>query len=137
MAAFEPPPDLSTVPRVAVPIVVQKSPETAPNTANDTAAAATPNGTATGASPAGPPKDGTATGAPPVGTPKDATAANDTNDESKDVFAPLAAAWAKKEAAAKAAGTDKITTALIGSPLQSREEAENEMKVMRKCGLEN
>jgi hypothetical protein len=102
------------------PIVVERSPETAPDTANDTAEADTPNGPAQDAAQAA--------------SPKDATAANSTDDTSKD---PIAAAWARKKAAAEAAGTADITTALIGDPLRSREEAENEMKVMRKCGIRN
>jgi hypothetical protein len=102
------------------PLVVERPPETAPDTANDTAEADTPEGPAQDAAPAA--------------RPKDATAANATNDTSKD---PIAAAWARKKAAAEAAGTADITTALIGSPLSSREEAENEMKVMRKCGIRN
>jgi hypothetical protein len=99
------------------PIVVERSPETAPDTAKDTAAADTPNGTAKDAAPAATPKD-----------------ANSTNDTSKD---PIEAAWARKKAAAEAAGTADITTALIGSPMRSREEAEDEMQIMRKCGIRN
>ena len=102
------------------PIVVERSPETAPDTAKGSAAADTPNGTA---------KD-----AAPAASPKDATAANSTNDTSKD---PIEAAWARKKAAAEAAGTADITTALIGSPMRSREEAEDEMQIMRKCGIRN
>jgi hypothetical protein len=102
------------------PIVAEKSPETTPDTAQDSAAAETPNGPAQDAASAA--------------TSKDATAATDRNDPSKD---PIAAAWARKKAAAEAAGTADITTALIGSPMRSRQEAENEMKIMRKCGMRN
>jgi hypothetical protein len=139
-------------PAPPAPIVVERFPETTPDTANDSAAADTPqDGTANGMptpapivverspdtandaaeadTPNGPAKD-----AAPAASPKDATAANSTDDTSKD---PIAAAWARKKAAAEAAGTTDITTALIGDPLRSREEAENEMKVMRKCGIRN
>jgi hypothetical protein len=101
------------------PIVVERSHGTAPDTAKDTAAADTPKG----------PAQETA----PAATPKGATAANGTDESSN----PIAAAWARKKAAAEAAGTADITTALIGSPMRSREEAEDEMKIMRKCGFHN
>ena len=49
---------------------------------------------------------------------------------------PIAALWARKEAAAKAAHID-VTRSVIGSPMETREDAEAEMQVMRKCGLRN
>jgi hypothetical protein len=62
------------------------------------------------------------------------TGAAPTGDTKYDPFKALAATWERKKAAAEAAGTD-TTKALIGIALHSRQEAENEMQVMRKCGL--
>ena len=139
-------------PAPPVPIVVERFPETAPDTAQDSAAADTPQDSTTNGMPTPAPivverspdtandtaaadtPNGPAQDAAPAATPKDATGANGTNDTSKD---PIAAAWARKKAAAEAAGTTNITTALIGDPMRSREEAEYEMQIMRKCGIRN
>lgn len=67
----------------------------------------------------------------PPGTPK----ATSSDDNTRDPTAALAAAWARNKAAAEAAGTANVTTALIGTAMASRQDAESEMQIMRKCGL--
>ena len=107
------------------PVVVSRAPSQTPST--------TPSPTAT----KNPPAPGSATGAPngaaAPGAPQDTSSA----DKKDDPFAPLAAAWAAKKAAAEANGTANITRIEIGTAMQSREDAEAEMLVMRKCGLKN
>ena len=105
-------------PKDMPPVVVTRTPSDA-NTPSITPDAPAPANTTTALSP-------TAPGAP-----------TDTSDgENKDdPFADLAASWARKKAAAEAAGTADIMTAEIGTAMHSREDAENEMKVMRKCGI--
>jgi hypothetical protein len=73
---------------------------------------------------------GRASGAPNAAT----TEAAPTGGAHYDPFKALAESWERKKAAAEAAGTD-TTKALIGTAMHSREEAESEMQVMRKCGL--
>jgi len=86
-----------------------------------------------GASAANAAPKGAASGSPDVPTswsvPTDAGSGGNV-----DPFKNLAEAWARKKAAAEAAGTD-TTKALIGIAMHSRQEAEAEMQIMRKCGL--
>jgi hypothetical protein len=72
-----------------------------------------------------------------TGTPN-ASNGNSTSDDTEITASnsPVVAAWQRKEAAAKEKN-DTSTTALIGSPMKSREEAENEETIMRKCGIAN
>lgn len=55
----------------------------------------------------------------------------DTYDESES---PVVAEWKRRAELAKKEHID-VTTALIGSPMRSQEEAEAEMQIMRMCGL--
>lgn len=108
------------------PVVVAGVPNNA-NTPSTTPPATTKNPTAS-TSPAGAPNEAATPSAP-----SDTSSA----DKKDDPFAPLAAAWAAKKAAAEAAGTANVTTIQIGTAMHNREEAEEEMQVMRKCGLKN
>lgn len=94
--------------------------------------------------PSGSPRaDGTkpSSGAPATsGTPtvadSDDSKAN-PDDSAKAFFGALVQSWERKKAAAGAAGTADITVGLIGTAQHSREEAEAEMQIMRKCGIAN
>lgn len=106
-------------PKDIPPVVVTPGAPSDANAPSITPDASAPANTITTVSP-------TARGAP-----------TDTSDgENKDdPFAGLAASWERKKAAAEAAGTADIMTAEIGTAMHSREDAENEMKIMRKCGI--
>jgi hypothetical protein len=60
-----------------------------------------------------------------------------SDEKPNDPYAALAQTWARKKAAAEAAGTADITIRLIGTAQHSREEAQAEMQIMRKCGIAN
>lgn len=108
------------------PVVVSSGAPSDANTPSITPGDTAPANTTTAVSPTDTPN-----GAPAPGAPTDTS-----NDENKDdPFAGLAASWARKKAAAEAAGTADIMTAEIGTAMHSREDAENEMKIMRKCGI--
>jgi hypothetical protein len=81
------------------------------------------------------PTPATASGTPPA-TPDTSTAAN-PDDKKNDPYAATTAAWAKKKAEAEAAGTADVQTVLIGTAMHTREEAESEMQIMRRCGIAN
>lgn len=57
----------------------------------------------------------------------------DTYDESES---PVVTEWKRRAELAKKEHID-VTTALIGSPMKTWQEAEAEMQIMRKCGLKN
>jgi hypothetical protein len=59
-----------------------------------------------------------------------------TDKTNEDFEKQLAASWERKAELAKKDHID-VKTALIGSAMQSREQAEQEMKIMRMCGLNN
>jgi len=88
-----------------------------------------------GSSDAAPTTSAAAPGSPPttLGSP---TATN-PDDNKNDPTAALAAAWERKKTAAEAAGTADVQTAIIGTAMHSRTEAESEMQVIRKCGIAN
>jgi hypothetical protein len=141
----------ATAARIQAWIAERKAASGAPN------AAASSDGTQ-GADAANTVKEGGASPAPDTPTTVDATqgadAANTTTEggvsgtlnaatasgaptsagTGDDPFKDLAASWARKKAAAEAAGTD-TTKALIGTAMHSRKEAESEMQVLRQCGL--
>lgn len=126
-------PEANPTPKVAsaptggtVPTMLPGSQAPAPVEVGQTGA---PNGTPAPGVPA------TAAGTPnnPPGSP---TASN-PDEQQKDPYAATASAWAQKKAAAEAAGTADIQTAFIGTAMHSRQEAENEMQIMRKCGIAN
>lgn len=88
------------------------------------------------------PNDVTAPGSPPPTSGTQAAApgtptAADAGDNKDDPFAALARTWARKKAEAEAAGTADVTIGLIGTAQHSREDAEAEMQIMRKCGIAN
>ena len=87
----------------------------------DTTTAETPKDAATAETPKNAPEAG-----------RDTTAADGTTDNSADPTAAVAAAWARKEAAARESHRD-ITKTLVGSPMRSRKEAEEEMAFIRRC----
>ena len=70
--------------------------------------------------------------------PPNASNGNSTSDGTEITASnsPVVAAWQRRESAAKE-HNDTSTTALIGSPMKSREEAEDQEKIMRKCGIAN
>lgn len=109
------------------PVVASGAPNDA-TTPSVTPGATAPTNTTTAVNPTGAPN-----GAPTPGAPTDASNADSKNDP----FSPLAASWERKKAAAEAAGTATVTTVEIGTAMRSREDAESEMQVMRKCGLKN
>jgi hypothetical protein len=129
--------DASIAPKVAT-----SSPPTVDTTPAMLPASSAPAQTTTVISPpAGPgsatasPTPTTAAGRPPAtaGSPTATTPA----DTKQDPYAPTTDAWARKKAAAEAAGTADVQTVLIGTAMHSREEAESEMQIMRKCGIAN
>jgi hypothetical protein len=61
------------------------------------------------------------------------TTNNTNNGESES---PVVAAWKRKAELAKKDKID-VSTALVGSAMQTREQAEEEMQIMRICGLKN
>ena len=109
------------------PVIASGAPNAADTTPVAPGTTAPANPTAT-AKPTGAPNGAAAPGAP--------TKASKKFDEN-DPFAGLAASWARKKAAAEAAGTANVTTVEIGDAMRTREDAEAEMLVMRKCGLKN
>lgn len=58
---------------------------------------------------------------------------NNTNDESES---PVVAAWKRKAELAQNNHVD-VSKALVGRALETREQAEEEMQIMRICGLKN
>src|SRR5690348_9413541 len=61
------------------------------------------------------------------------TAGNTNNEESES---PVVAAWKRKAELAKKDKID-VSKALVGRAMQTREQAEDEMQIMRICGLKN
>jgi len=84
-----------------------------------------------------------AASAPPTTVPGNPAAAPGTSaatnpeDKKNDPFAAVAAARAAKLAALEAAGTLNVQKEFIGTAQHSREQAEAEIRIMRKCGLAN
>jgi hypothetical protein len=99
------------------------------NAGNTTTASAAPNATQ-GANSA---KAGES-GAPNSDTAWSVPTDTGAGDDNVDPFKALGESWARKKAAAEAAGTDTTKT-LVGIAMHSREEAEAAMKIIRKCGL--
>jgi hypothetical protein len=96
--------------------------------------AATSSNATRGANAANATTEGGASNTPNAASTSGTPANTGTGGNDFDPVKALAASWARKKAAAEAAGTD-TTHALIGTAMHSREEAESEMQVMRKCGL--
>ena len=63
-----------------------------------------------------------------------AAAAGNTNNEESE--SPVVAAWKRKAELAKKDKID-VSTALVGRAMQTRQQAEEEMQIMRICGLKN
>jgi hypothetical protein len=70
---------------------------------------------------------------PPNGRNSTSAAGNNTNS---DFEKELAASWKRKAELAKENKID-VSKALVGSAMQTQEQAEEEMQTMRICGLKN
>lgn len=157
--ATNPPPDvaasgtpnnspLSSVPQgfaaptKEMPPVVASGNANTPNNANtpsnaNTDTANTPSITPGSVATTVPTAPASPTDAPNGAAAPGAPSPTDNTGKKLPQFDALAASWEAKKAAAEAAGTANVTTIEIGTAMQSREEAQAEMQVMRKCGLRN
>ena len=92
-----------------------------------------PSGGLSAAAGSAPPATKPGTPAATPGTP----AATNPEDTKKDPYAATEAAYAKKRAELEASGKADIQTEFIGTAQHTREQAQAEIQIMRKCGVAN